>query len=227
MTRTTHHLLPVPDREIDRVLELVPDTGPPNGKDRRNKWILWAVIVAAVLGLGITAYVTTRGNSAESTAATAVGQVVDLKQAVAKACSDGSLNPADELCTRAAIVVPPALPGEAGPAGPAGVPGPQGVQGAPGATGSPGVPGEPGPRGEPGVAGQPGADGAPGATGQQGQSGPAGRGVLTAGPVRDGTGVCVFRTTYTDDTTQDFPTDPSNCAPLSGSIAGMILWGFR
>jgi hypothetical protein len=218
MTMTKHRLAPVPDRDIDRLLELVPDTAPPSGKDRRNRWILWAVIAGALLGLGIAVYVTTRGNDAESTAATAVGQVVDLKQAVAKACSDGSLNPADELCTRAAIVVPPALPGVTGAEGPIGLPGKDGANGKDGVDGT---------NGKDGVNGKDGADGADGQNGRDGVDGAPGRGVLTAGPVRDGT-TCVFRTTYTDGTTQDFPTSDANCPPLpDDSIMGLMFWGFR
>jgi hypothetical protein len=231
MTKTigTHRLHPVTDAEIDRRLEGVPDTTEVTPKDRRNHWIMVAVIAAALLAVGLAVYVTTRGNGAQTSANQAISQVVDIKSLVAKACSDGTLRPADDLCTRVALVQPPAPPGEQGPAGPAGPTGLRGSQGDPGPGGPAGPAGPPGEQGPAGPAGTPGSPGQQGPAGPQGEAGPAGksgepgaagRGIVSGGPTRDAGGVCVFRTTYTDGTTQDFPTNDVNC-PVQTS-QGMV-----
>lgn len=220
-TKTTeprHLLRPVSEREILALLHDVPDT-PPKGERKSRWWWAAAIIVAAVLGVTLTVYATQRGATSETVAQTAVDQVVDLKAAVATACASGKLQPSDELCTRAAIVVPPALPGAEGPMGPGGAMGPMGPMGPVGPGGATGATGAQGP------GGATGATGATGAQGDQGAQGPEGRGVSSAGPTRTSAGVCVFRTSYTDGTAQDFPTSASSCPPVEpqGSLLGTML----
>lgn len=91
--------------------------------------------------------------------------------------------------------------------------GPQGPQGPNGVPGTPGIPGEPGTPGETGEPGPIGLQGIQGSQGPQGTQGIPGRGVESFGPIRLETGECVFRTTYTDGTSETFSTNDTNCAP--------------
>jgi len=62
-------------------------------------------------------------------------------------------------------------------------------------------------------AGPAGTNGTNGTDGDQGPKGDAGRGVVSSGPARAGE-TCVFRTIYSDGTTEDFPTREENCPAL-------------
>ncbi|MEQ7008459.1 hypothetical protein ABN028_19995 [Actinopolymorpha sp. B17G11] len=122
--------------------------------------------------------------------------------------------------------------GDQGDRGEAGEPGEPGRPGEPGDTGPPG----PGPtdeqidarlaaycaerggcQGPPGPAGEDGADGADGADGRDGRDG---RGIQS-GPdfVRDESGNCVARTTYTDGTTYESDAGEAACLLMRGTTA--------
>lgn len=122
-----------------------------------------------------------------------------------------------------------AVPGATGATGQTGAAGATGATGpAPPCLAEPSMcRGDTGPMGEPGPAppclaeatqcrgpaGDTGPTGpAPACVSESGQCrGTDGRGVATAGPVRNADGTCVYRTTYTDGVTEDRPTREENC----------------
>lgn len=109
----------------------------------------------------------------------------------------------------------PALDGTDGTDGADGIDGVDGVDGqdAPCLASPAGCMGADGADGTDGRDGIDGIDGEDGRDGIDGRDGADGRGVATAGPTRDATGTCVFRTTYTDGATEDRPTRDENCPP--------------
>ncbi len=147
------------------------------------RWVLIAVVVAALAFLAGSFLVAQFGKDAAETETTAVegerdvvtdqrdataARAAGLAQQIQVECAAGTLD--GLICDEAGRVVADPVAGPAGPPGSPGLPGAPGVQGRPGA---PGLDGPPGPAGESiqGPAGENGTDGAPGADGADGAPG--------------------------------------------------------
>ncbi len=172
------------------------------------RWVLIAVVVAAVLFLAGSFLVAQFGKDAAETQTTAVegerdvvtgqrdataARAAGLAQQIQVECAAGTLD--GLICDEAGRVVADPVAGPAGPPGSPGLPGAPGIQGRPGEPGTPGLPGEPGPAGESiqGPAGENGADGAPGEDGADGADG---------APGMDGSPAASYTETFPDGSTR-------------------------